>query len=445
MRKNMSAKSMGIFTTGVTLAGLVAFAAPAAAETPTPTFVRSSVKTGGGQVTQKDLNFEEVSLSNDARFTLFTSNATDLVPGDTNGAWDVFLRDSLENVTTRVSVSSSGEQGEGEMSSASSDPSMSADGRYVVFESHAENLVAGDTNRRKDVFLRDTVTSVTTRLSLTEDGGQAASESGDAAISPDGHFVAFESYAPLVASDTDSEADVYLRELATGRTVRVSESSDGLPLRDPRYGFGSLAVTAGGRHVLFESAAENLVPGDTNGRYDVFVRDMAAGTTVRASVSGTGAQADGSSSGATMSANGRYVAFTSSAKNLRPDTGGHPMQAYVRDLVENTTTLASLRDGDSPQGEEFTETARISPDGRHLAFQIAFVPGTKAGIYVRDLNARTSRLVTVSPTGGPLDGDSWGAHFSADGHHLAFESNASNLVDDDTNKAQDVFVRLNVL
>ncbi|BFU46961.1 TolB family protein [Krasilnikovia sp. MM14-A1004] len=436
----MNMHSRGVLAAGIALAGLVVTGAPAAAQEPAPTYIRASVKTGSAEVS--GAQFDDAAVSDDGRFTVFSSNATDLVPGDTNGAWDVFLRDSVADVTTRLSVSSSGEQTT--RGSYSGEPSMSADGRYVVFISRAPNLVADDTNDAYDVFLRDTVAGTTTRVSLPETGGQAGTESSRPAISADGRFVAFESWAPLVAGDTDTRPDVYLRDLTTGRTVLVSESFDGSPLQDDGYGFDNLSVTSGGRYIAFDSGATNLVAGDTNGKTDSFVRDLQTGTTVRTSVSGSGAQADASSYGTSISADGRYVAFTSLAKNLVPGVTEGRYQAYVRDLVEGTTTLASVRDGVA-YDDDFTEFARISADGRHVAFQVYSAKDPHPlGIFIRDLDAQTTRRVTLTPAGGYPNGESWGGRFSRNGKHLVFKSEASDLVDGDTNNAKDIFVRLNV-
>ncbi|RZU52067.1 hypothetical protein EV385_3908 [Krasilnikovia cinnamomea] len=446
----MNMQSRGVFAAGIALAGLVVTGAPAAAQEPdAPTYVRANVKTGGAEVRGPEwLNFDDAAVSDDGRFTVFSSNATDLVPGDTNTSWDVFLRDSVKDETTRISVSSSGEQttygGAGLKSAYSGESSMSADGRYVVFTSHGPNLVADDTNNSSDIFLRDTVAGTTTRVSLTETGAQADKQSYRPALSADGRFVAFVTWAALVAGDTDTRPDVYLRDLTSGRTVLVSESYDGSPVEVDGFGFDDLAITPGGRFVAFQTDATKLVADDTNGRADAFVRDLQTGTTVRASVSDSGAQADAGSYWASISADGRYVGFTSNAKNLVPGVTDGRYQAYVRDLAEGTTTLASVRDG-AAYDDDFTEFAQISPDGRHVAFQVAsFKDPYPTDIFIRDLDAQTTRRVTVSPAGGHPNGESWGGRFSHNGRHLVFKSEASDLVDGDTNRSKDIFVRLNV-
>ena len=208
------------------------------------------------------------ALSADGRYVAFQSAAGNLVAGDTNGTWDIFVRDRTTGATTRVSVASDGTQG----NSASSAPVLSADGRTVAFYSSASNLVVGDTGWA-DVFVRDLTTGVTRRVSVASDGSQANSDSVIPALSADGRYVAFVSLASnLVAGDTNGQSDVFVRDLAMGQTVRVSFASDGAQANGWSR---SPTISADGRYVAFTSTASNLVPGDTNTVEDVFVRDLA--------------------------------------------------------------------------------------------------------------------------------------------------------------------------
>lgn len=451
MKVNVLPRSARTFAASAMAAGLLVAGAPAAAQAASladpPNYILASVQTGGGKPLSCagalcGVHFFDPSVSDDGRFTVFSSNADDLVPGDTNHSMDVFLRDSVEDVTTRISVSSAGQEGSGD-SSWSNRPSMSADGRYIAFMSGAEGLVLEDTNNAADAFLRDAVSGVTTRVSLTGDGAQIPQGVQQATLSSDGRFVVFETVGRLVASDTDDEADVYLRELATGRTVRVSESFDGQPLRRPASRpreFKSLAVTSGGRHVVFSSEVENLVPGDTNSGEDVFVRDVAAGTTVRASVTDSGEEIAGYSDLPSMSANGRYVAFLGRRDNIVPGVKGQ--EIYVRDLVEKTTTLASVRGIEAMRGAYVG--VNISPDGRYLAFSAVVKNSNQFDIYVRDLRDRITRVASVSYHGGALTGNSSSAKFSANSRHLAFMSKARYLLEGDGSGGEKVYVRLNV-
>lgn len=219
-------------------------------------------------------------------------------------------------ITTRVSVSSGGQQGNAE-SGEFYRPAVSSTGRYVAFASSATNLVAGDTNGERDVFVRDRQTGATTRVSVGAAGVQANSRSFEPAISSTGRFVVFASFAPnLVPGDT-SNLDVFLRDRQTGVTQRVSVDTGGGPTNGLS---GSPAVSADGRFVVFESSASDLVVGDTNGEDDVFIRDRQAGLTERVSVRSGGQQANNGSFSydPKVSNDGRYVVFNSSATN----TGG---------------------------------------------------------------------------------------------------------------------------
>src|SRR5438132_5742640 len=208
----------------------------------------------------------------------------------------------------RVSVSSSGGQGNGD----SIGPAISADGRVVAFWSNATNLVADDTNGVDDVFVHDRLTGVTERVSVDSSGAQGMFYSVSPAISADGRFVAFVSVAALAPPSSVGFVEVFVRDRLTGTTELVSRdfsgSSDAIG-DEP-------AISADGRFVAFQSGTRNVVLGDTNGTFDVFVRDRLAGTNERVSVSSSGVEGNGPSDGAAISADGRFVTFFSGASNL---------------------------------------------------------------------------------------------------------------------------------
>jgi Tol biopolymer transport system component len=207
-------------------------------------------------------------MSAGGRFIAFESDATNLIPGDTNGSRDVFVRDRKTGTTTRVSVGTGGVQGDGD----SIYPSISADGRLVAFTSYATNLVPGDTNGGPDVFVRDRKTGTTRRVSLGPGGVQGDVGSGRLAISADGRFVTFESDdTNLVRGDTNEEWDIFVRDLHRGTTRRVSVGPGGV--QGNSYSLDP-AISADGRFVALESNATNLVPDDTNNALDVFVRTL---------------------------------------------------------------------------------------------------------------------------------------------------------------------------
>jgi len=408
---------------------------------------RVSVASTGAQGNSNS-GFYGVTVSADGRYAVFESEATNLVPGDTNVSFDVFVRDRLLGTTERVSVDSAGSQG----NSPSFRPSISADARFVAFESYATNLVPGDTNNCEDIFVRDRLLGTTERVSVDSAGSQAIAVSWIPSISADGRFVAFTSYADnLVAGDTNGERDVFVRDRSSGTTERVSVDSSGAEGNDRSGYFGS-SISSDGRYVAFESFATNLVPGDTNGWEDVFVRDRLSGTTELVSLGAAGTQADAASSLPSISAHGRFVAFQSDATNLvAGDTNGTG-DVFVRDRLSGTTVLVST-DSVGALGNSDSTFPSISADGRCVAFASAatnLVAGdTNASwdMFVRDLGNGTTERVSVGSTGsqGHEGADPFGnfasSWISADGRYVAFSSSSANLVAHDTNAFADVFVR----
>jgi Tol biopolymer transport system component len=272
-------------------------------------------------------------VSDDGSVIAFESAATNLVAGDTNDDTDIFV--SSGGSIRRVSVGASG-QGDG----SSHLPAISGDGRYVAFVSDADNLVPGDTNAAQDVFVRDLTYGITNRVSLSTDARQADGASFDPAISADGRYVGYDSVASnLVGGDTNGTADVFVRDLRYGITNRISLTGAGG--QGTSYSAGP-ALSADGRYVAFTSAASNLVAGDSNGRSDVFVRDIRAGATYRVSLGAGDAQPNDASMAASISADGRFVAFTSAGSNLvAGDTNG-VADGFVRDRWSRTTVRVSV-------------------------------------------------------------------------------------------------------
>jgi Tol biopolymer transport system component len=347
---------------------------------------RVSIATGGAE---GDGYCSAPRISADGRFVAFLSGATNLVPGDTNGAPDVFVHDTQSGVTTRVSVSTSGAQANG----LAYAPSISGDGRYIAFHSAATNLVSGDTNNSWDVFVHDRASGSTTRVSLTPSGAQASGHCAQPALSADGRFVAFHSNAlNLVAGDTNGVWDIFVRDLANGVTQRVSIDSAGV------QGNGNCAeasLSADGRFVAFQSAATNLVPNDTNARDDIFVHDRTTGLTRRASVSASGAESSGACKSARMSGNGRAVAFMSQALNLDPLDTNTDWDIYVHDLLASTTDVLSI----GPSGS-FGGASSHWPSISFGAERVAFM-SYAADLVAGDLNNNPDVFVSTRPTPPP--------------------------------------------
>ncbi len=403
---------------------------------------------------QADQRSKQPSISSDGRYVAFASDATNLVKGDSNGVTDIFVRDLAKRTTKRVSVSSTGEEGnkasywpfissDGRYVTFTSEAnnldasdnngagdifvhdiktgdttmisravdgtagndlsfwsSISSDGRYVAFMSNATNLVQPDSNDSWDIFLRDRQAGQTSLVSSAYDGKQANSQSEYPIISADGRFVAFASDATnIVSGDTNGYRDVFEYDLQTGKTNRVSLASDGTQANAGTQAF-VISISADGQFVAFPSLATNLVPDDTNNAWDIFVHNRDKGETSRVSVSSSGTQADAGSYGVSISPDGRYVTFGSNATNLKPDDLNGVMDVFVYDRQTGQIECVSVA-SDGAQGNEASGFTLIAPVGIDLAY-------------------------------GPL--------ISSDGSVIAFMSNASNLVVNDTNASQDIFV-----
>ena len=300
--------------------------------------------------TQGNAYSDASAISADGRFVTFMSTADNLVAGDTNSVGDVFVHDRMTGKTSRVSIASDGTQGN-DLSIAGlsnyPDPraggNISTDGRYISFESYASNLVAGDTNGRMDIFVHDRMTGKTSRVSIASDGTQGNTRSSVPFISADGQFVSFMSSASnLVDNDTNNTDDIFVRDRMTGKTTRVSVASDGTQGNGES---GMPSISADGRFVSFYSEATNLVAGDTNGAYDVFVHDRQTGETTRVSEASNGDPANGGSYFASISADGRFVSFASEATNLvAGDTNG-AYDVFVHDRQTGETTRVSVSSG----------------------------------------------------------------------------------------------------
>ncbi|TDB70388.1 hypothetical protein E1182_27440 [Micromonospora sp. KC721] len=321
------------------------------------------------------------SLSPDGRYVSFTSDATNLVPGDTNGDSDGFVHDRRTGSTSRVTLTNGGTEAD----ARSYAPAISADARFVAFVSEATNVVPGDTNGVADIFLRDRQAGTTVRVS----GTNADAPSDAPAISANGRYVTFTSEAALVPGDTNGVADVFIRDMRTGSLRRVNVSTSGAQANALTV---SPTMSADGRFVAFTSEATNLVSGDTNGVADVFLRDLRAGTTVRASLTADGGQATGGSSyGPMMSADGRYVVFSSDVTDLvSGDTNG-VADVFLRDLGAGTTVRASLA-ADGGQGNDGSYNGVVTRDGRHVAFASA-----ATNLVPRDTNGVTDAFLRRMP------------------------------------------------
>jgi Tol biopolymer transport system component len=326
---------------------------------------RERQSAGGDAGGVLDTNLGRPAVSGDGRFVAFASTATNLVKGDRNQVADVFVRDRVAGTTERISMAGR----KVEANSDSSGPAITPDGRFVAFSSFANNLAAGDANFASDVFVHDRQARTTELVSVNSAEEQANAGSGGAAITPDGRFVAFGSDATnLVPGDVDDFAsDVFLRDRATGTTEGISTLA---PPSGPVRHSGAPAISADGRLVAFNSWDSNLVAGDTNDRYDVFVFDRGTATVERVSITDAGVEGNNDSLGPAVSADGRFVAFSSDADNLVAGDGNFDVDVFLHDRTAHTTVRVSVRTDGTETGLELASFgASISADGRLVAFE----------------------------------------------------------------------------
>jgi VCBS repeat-containing protein len=327
--------------------------------------------------------------------------------------------------------------------------SISADGRYVAFQSSASNLVGGDANINSgnsahDIFVRDRTSHTTQRVSVASDGTEGNNDSREPTISADGRYVAFDSYASnLVAGDANVSQDVFVYDRITHTTERVSIASDGT---DGNRWSADPSISADGRFVSFTSLAFNLVDDhDDAVSPDIFVYDRVTHTTERVSVASDGIGGNNTSLGSSISAGGRYITFASFASNLVAGDSNAVLDIFVHDRETNTTQRVSVA-SDGTQGGNYSADPSISADGRFVVFRsgagnlVANDTNGVDDIFIHDRIAHTTQRVSVAGDGTQANNQSYNSWISADGRYVAFGSYASNLVVGDTNSAGDIFI-----
>ena len=378
------------------------------------------------------------SVSADGRYVVFDATAA-FVGADTNGDYDVYLRDRQQGVTRRVSVGVSGAQ----PNSASRQATISANGRFVVFRSSATNLVSKPVpSSVEQIYRRDLVTGTNKLVSVTAGGAASDQRNFEPAVSSDGRYVVWHTVDALVPEDRNELYDVYVRDVAAGTTRRVS--GPGVPEAGVRYDYGSggARISADGRFVVFHSEFR-LTAADSDDASDVYRRGLSTSTTVLVS-RGARASAEGAGS-ADISADGRYVAFGSGDSSLVPgDTNGE-WDIFRADLSTGATRRVSVgTDGRQAVGGS-AERPGISADGRYLTFLsyaanlVDGPPATEGQVYRRDMQAGITRRVSQSAAGAAANAYSHDPRISADGRVVVFSSGASNLGPVDRNQYADIF------
>jgi Tol biopolymer transport system component len=374
------------------------------------------------------------SISGDGRYVVFYSTADNLVVDDFNGLGDVFIHNRETATTERVTEWGGGGQ-----------PNISADGRYIAFASSDNSLVPGDINGLIDIFVYEYQTEAVERVSVNSEGQEGNGHSTEPTISTDGRYITFRSFATNLSTVPNGGwLQIFIHDRQTGITELVSVNSAG----EAGLGFyGQYAqVSADGRYVAFASSANNLVLDDTNGVSDIFVRDRQEGITQRVSVSSKGEQGNGDSISSSISADGHYVLFDSGSSNFVPDDTNNRGDLFVHDLWTGETELVSLNT-EGEQGNNTSGGASISANGRYIAFQ-----SLATNLVMSDTNDlldvfRGDRLLgitermNVNLQGEEANGFSGSSSLSAEGSHTTFTSGANNLVPDDLNEFYDVFAR----
>lgn len=366
----------------------------------------------------------EPVISADGRWVAFSSAATNLVAGDIGGFVDVFLADRVSGIVTRVSQTPGGVGGNGD----SVAPSISADGRWVAFASLASNFVATDTDRGSDIYVWDRQTRQLELVSVRADGrasGNGASEAP--ALSADGRWIAFASEArDLVANDRNALKDVFVRDRVQKVTERVSVTSGGAEATGPSE---SPSIDAEGRRVAFHSLAANLVAGDRNAAWDVFVRDRTTGITEIASLAGASTQGGDDSVFPILSGDGRYVLFHSLAENFDALGGGY-IGVFLRDLRDKTLVRVNTRPGGTAAGDAFVDG--LSADGRYATFTTDdpnLGPGGAPELYrawVYDRLTGGLGELGVNDGGYSPDDNTFYGRPNADGRYITYTSYSAN-------------------
>lgn len=382
------------------------------------------------------------SISPNGRYVAYVSDSSNLVAGDNNSQHDVFMYDRITCLTVRISVTSGGNEGNG--GARLTFPSLSSDGHYVAFVSEASNLVEGDSNRKADVFVHDLQSGQTLLVSRASDGTQGNGEAVHALISGDGRYVMFDSFATnLVSGDVNNKPDVFLRDLQSGETRRISSASNG----DESNGDSSLGkdmISADGQTLLLASNATNLAANDLNLHYDVFLHDLQSGQTGLAALAPGGAQVNPNIEDGAISDSGQMIAFASTASNLVSGDNNNQRDIFVLERQTGQISRVSVSSLLAESNGKSYSTD-LSANGRYVTFLsaasnlVADDSNTKADAFLHDLQTgETTRISTGN--GFQAEEDIETIDLAGSSNFAVFMTRAGNLVNGDNNQTYDVFL-----
>jgi len=399
-------------------------------------------------------NSQDPAVNDNGQFIAFSSDAANLIGtgNDTNGFKDIFLYNKSTGTTSRVSLATSGTEADNN----SQTPAISGNGRYIAFSSDATNLIGAgnDTNGVRDIFLRDRLANVTTRVSVDSGGVEADNNSQNPAISSDGRFIAFSSDATnLIGTDINGFRDIFIHDRLAGTTSRVSVATSGTAGDNNSE---TPSVSSDGRFIAFASDAANLLGagGDTNGFTDIFVRDRTTATTKRVSVSTASAEGNNASTSPSISSTGQFIAFASDATNLLGAGGDTNITGDI--FFHDSGTAVTTRVSVGPAGLEANSASldpAISANGWLVVFSSSATNLLGAGgdtnavqdVFLFDRTTGITSRLSEAGDGTEANNNSQAPAISGDGLFSAFSSDAGNLLGAgvDTNGFRDIFVSTN--
>ncbi|HEX7896849.1 MAG TPA: hypothetical protein VF950_03765 [Planctomycetota bacterium] len=449
-KRHASPNRRGVEGLKVALLALAALALPACEEdinddSAVPAVTRRVSVSVTGEEANRDSDFPDISA--DGRYVVFQSQAGNLVPGDSNGKFDIFRKDLVTGAVVMVSTTEAGAPGDGDSTNAS----ISADGRFVAFQTLAANLDPGDTDPDDglDVYVKDLDSGAVTHVSQSAFGGPPAGtsvESRNPRLSPGGRFLVFVSTGEDLDIDVPNlfgDPEVFLRDLETGETFLVSRDAFGDAVGGACE---NPSVSDDGRFVVYQTGVA-ILPGDAQSDVDIYLRDRQLGINERVST-GFAADPDGNSLEPRITPDGRFVIFSSEAPDLIDGDLNGQEDVFIRDRqAPASTRCVSLGLAAAP-GAGQSRTGVLTPDGRFAAFRSA-APNLVAGdtngtedYFWRDLERGSTRRVTVRTGGAQTVGNGGGPPgITSDGRYVVFVSDASDLTIGDSNAETDVYVR----